>query len=86
MKSLLSKITSLSKLINDIPKIHLVGITPLEKEKNYLINKSVPVRFKIPNHLISWTFVRLETKKGCIAYFKSDCDSQNYWGGLYPQN
>ncbi len=37
-------------------KIRLVGITPLDKEKNYLKNEQIPEKFKVPNNLINWTF------------------------------
>lgn len=73
------------KLIKNISKIRLVETTPLEKEKNYLINRNVPEKLKIPNSLVSWTFIRLETSKGCKSYFQADCSPNNYWGGLLPQ-
>lgn len=38
-----------NKLMKNVFKVRLVGTSPLEKEKNSLINKPVPEKLKIPN-------------------------------------
>ncbi len=73
------------KIIKDVQAIQLVGITPLEKKRNYLEKEMVPELFKKPHYLRNWTFIRLQTLKGCEAYFDNDCEPENYWGGLFPQ-
>lgn len=78
-------INQFNKLTQGMQKIRLVGISPLDKKKNNLTKDAVPENFKSPSYLINWTFIRLETSKGCEAYFENDCDSENYWGGLFPQ-
>ncbi len=74
-----------NKFIANAYRIRLVGISPLPKKKNYLINEPVPEKLKKPSFLVNWTYIRLETSKGCKAYFDTDCDPKNYWGGLFPQ-
>lgn len=74
-----------NELIKNMPQARLVGISPLNREKNDLHDKSVPEKLKKPSYLINWTFIRLETERGCKAYFDTGCDPENYWGGLSPQ-
>lgn len=77
---------SYNKLTQNTHKIRLVGISPSSKmEKNYLVAEPVPEKFKRPSSLINWTFIRLETNRGCEAYFDTGCMPENYWGGLFPQ-
>ncbi len=73
-----------NKLVKKMHTVRLIGISP-NKDKNYLVDESVPQSLKVPSRLINWTFIRLETKKGCKAYFNNGCDPENYWGGLFPQ-
>lgn len=73
------------KLSDGNRSIRLVGITSLEREKNNLPEESVPKQFKTPAYLINWTFVRMQTSKGCKAYFEQDCNPENYWAGFLPQ-
>lgn len=74
------------KLVKDMHRVRLVGISPNEQiEKNYLTNEAIPDKLKKPSSIINWTFIRLETTKGCKGYFNEDCKPENYWGGLFPQ-
>ena len=74
------------KIITKTSKIRLVGINLARKEKNYLHDQNVPDKFKKPEYLKTWYFVRFHTGNTCESYFTEDCDPQNYWGGLSPQN
>ncbi len=67
-----------NKLVQDVHKIRLVGISPSsKKKKNYLVDEPVPENLKKPSYLINWTFIRLETDRGCKAYFDTGCDPEN---------
>jgi len=74
------------KIIDEADKIRLVGINLAPKESNYLAKENVPNKFKKIKYLTTWYFVRFHAEKKCEAYFTSDCDPSNYWGGLSPQN
>lgn len=74
-----------NKLIGDVSRIRLVGIDPSSKKRNTLKNDPVPKKFKTPQYIKNWVFIRLETIKGCESYFDADCETENYWGGLAPQ-
>jgi hypothetical protein len=74
-----------SKFIENRSKVRIVGIMPLDKQENNLRGGLMADKFKKPKHLQNWTFVRLQTNKGCKAYFDVDCEEDNYWAGLLPQ-
>jgi len=80
-----------SKLLRGAKTVRLVGIGPNAEEKLGRIEKDFPpgsilAKFKQTRGLIYWTFIRLQTEKGCRAYFSEDCIlPKNYWAGLGPQ-
>ena len=73
------------KLTQDVSRIRLIGIDPSQKKKNTLKTDPVPERFKVYSYMKNWVFIRLETERGCKAYFDTGCDPEKYWGGLFPQ-
>lgn len=75
-----------TKLTADVSRIRLVGIDPSPEKENTLKNDPVPAKFKTRQYVKNWVFIRLETIKGCKSYFDTDCEHENYWGGLFPQN
>lgn len=75
-----------NRLTDDVPRVKLVGIDPSLKKDNTLKNDPVPEKFKGRQYVKNWVFIRLETIKGCKSYFDTDCEPENYWGGLFPQN
>ena len=82
-----SLVKNYQKLVKNVSRVTVVGITnryaPEETERQI---KNVPEKFATGHKkLASWTFIRLETEKGCEAYFEEDCKPENYWGGLTPQ-
>ncbi len=75
-----------NKLIAEVSRIRLVGIDPSPQKGNTLKNDPVPEKFKTRQYVTNWVFIRLETIRGCKSYFDTDCEPENYWGGLFPQN
>jgi hypothetical protein len=81
-----SLLKNYQKLVRDANRVTIVGTTnqyePEETEKSI---ENVPIEFATGHKQIAnWTFVRLQTEKGCEAYFDEDCKPENYWGGLTP--
>ena len=75
------------RLLRGSHRVTVVGLTAKYelKETNERI-EAVPEEFAIGHQkLASWTFIRLQSEKGCEAYFDDDCKPENYWGGLIPQ-
>ena len=75
------------KLVKDTHRITVVGITAkYELKITDERIEAVPEEFATGHaKLASWTFIRLQSEKGCEAYFEDDCKPENYWGGLLPQ-
>lgn len=71
--------------VKNTDRIRIVGIMPLDKQKNNSVNSSIPDKFKMPQFLQNWTFIRLQANGKCKAYFDVDCETDNYWAGLSPQ-
>ena len=81
-----SHLKNYEKLVRGAHRITAVGITAKYelKETNERI-EAVPEGFATGHKkLVSWTLIRLQSKKGCEAYFEEDCKPENYWGGLIP--
>jgi len=81
-----SQLKSYQILLKDVQRVTLVGITPkYEVEETDKKIESIPEDFSAGHKkLVNWTFIRLQTKRGCESYFSQDCDPENYWGGLIP--
>lgn len=71
-------------LTKDVKKVRIAGISPNNQTK--LITDRIPEKFKKSPRKINWTFVRLQTEKGCESYFSKDCNPENYWAGTTPPN
>lgn len=73
------------RLVEKSSRVRIVGIMPLDRQENDLLNDSLPENLKKPKYIQNWTFVRLQTSSRCRAYFDVDCEDDNYWAGLLPQ-
>lgn len=82
-----SLLRNYQKLVKDASRITIVGITTkYDPEETGQQIEDVPQEFATGHKkLANWTFVRLQTEKDCEAYFEEDCEPENYWGGLIPQ-
>ncbi len=81
-----SLLKNYQKLVKDTYRVTVVGIAnKYEPEKTEKRIEDVPEEFATGHKkLANWTFIRLQTEKGCEAYFNEDCKPENYWGGLTP--
>ncbi len=73
-------------LIRDMPTVRVVGMSPEATSKKMQIGDlppEAPQKFKALMENYFWSFIRIETKKGCLAYFSQDCRlPENYSAGL----
>ncbi len=82
-----SNLQDYKKLLKDAHRVTIVGITAkYHPEETTRKIEAVPEEFATGHRaLVNWTFIRLQTEKGCEAYFSEDCEPENYWGGLIPE-
>ncbi len=81
-----SHLKDYQRLTEEIDRITVVGITAkYDPEDTTERIGDVPEKFSTgQKRLANGTFIRLQTQKGCKAYFENHCRPENYWGGLTP--
>lgn len=86
-KSCKSDLKSYERLLRGVHRVTVVGLTAkYDPEETTERIEGLPENFATGHKtLVNWTFIRLQTEKGCQAYFDEDCKPENYWGGLIPQ-
>lgn len=73
-------------LTKDAQTIRIVGLHQSEEDGPDPRDERIPERFTNVKKMTSSFFVRLQTEKGCKAYFREHCDlPKNYWGGTIPE-
>lgn len=74
-----------TKMTEQGATVRLVGIAPKE-EKNPKIYSDTPKQFHQAKKMTSATFIRLQVKDKCKAYFEDDCElPKNYWAATMPE-
>jgi len=75
------------KMLNASTTVRIAGIHVSPAEKGPVSSDPlVPKRFREVSQVRAATFVRLQTKDQCKAYFDNDCElPEYYWAGTNPQ-